>query len=119
MTIEKIVEALDARIFTGQSLLSHDVQAACGCDLMSDVLAFGKENMVLLTGLINLHSVRTADMLDCRCIVFVRGKTPSPDMIELAEERDIALLATEHTLYVACGMLYQLGLPSDAKANTP
>lgn len=115
MTIGKIKDILDAQIYTGEALTGHDVEAACGCDLMSDVLAFGKENMVLLTGLINLHSVRTADMLDCRCVVYVRGKAPTQEMIDMAVERDITLLATEYTLYTACGLLYCEGLSGDAK----
>jgi hypothetical protein len=75
------------------------------------VLAFVKENCLLLTGMVNAHVVRTAEMLDVPCIVFVRGKVPTQDMIELAVQTGVTLLTCEYTLYEACGRLYQNGLP--------
>ena len=77
---------------------------------MSDVLAFVKEQAVLLTGLTNLQVVRTAEMMDMKCIVFVRGKKPTEDVIELADESGIVVLATDERMYVACGKLYENGL---------
>ena len=74
--------------------------------MMSDVLAFVKDQTALLTGLVNPQVVRTAMMVDMRCIVFVRGKNPTPEMIELAEENHIVLLSTELRMYEACGRLY-------------
>ncbi|NLG24621.1 MAG: hypothetical protein GX558_04650 [Clostridiales bacterium] len=115
MTIARIRELLDARVLTGDDHLDADIAVACGCDLMSDVLAFAKENMALLTGLTNQHSVRTAEMLDVRLVVYVRGKQPTPDVVEMAAERDIALLATDLTLFNACGMLYANGMAGDSK----
>lgn len=78
--------------------------------MMSDVLAFVKEQAVLLTGLINPQVVRTAEMMDMRCIVFVRGKTPPQEVIELAKETGLVLLASKERMYPACGKLYATGL---------
>ena len=78
--------------------------------MMSDVLAFVKDQSVLLTGLVNPQVVRTADMMDIRCIVFVRGKRPDNDIIELAQERDIALMSTGLRMFTACGLLWEKGL---------
>ncbi len=77
---------------------------------MSDVLAFVKDHAVLLTGLVNPQVVRTAEMMDIDCIVFVRGKIPPENVIELAESMDIAVLSTQERMYVACGKLYAGGL---------
>ncbi|HSV55939.1 MAG TPA: hypothetical protein VLH39_02385, partial [Magnetospirillaceae bacterium] len=74
MTVRHIAELLDARIHAGEAELDLEVCAACGADLMSDVMAFVKEKVVLLTGLVNPQAVRTADLLDIRVIVFVWGK---------------------------------------------
>lgn len=74
MKIKEIVSILDADILCGEEHLENEVHSACGADMMSDVLAFVKEQAVLLTGLINPQVVRTAEMMDMRCIVFVRGK---------------------------------------------
>lgn len=78
--------------------------------MMSDVLAYVKDQSILLTGLVNAQVIRTADMMDMLCIVFVRGKEPSEDMIELANERGISLMSTEHRMFTACGLLWENGL---------
>jgi hypothetical protein len=82
---------------------------------MSDVLTFVKEQTVLLTGLNNPQVIRTAEMLDVSCIVFVRGKKPTQDIINMALERDIVLLSTDNTLFEACGKLYEGGLRGDMR----
>lgn len=115
MTIRDLVTYLDAQVLLGEQFLDHSVESACGSDLMSDVLAFVKDKTVLITGLTNTHVIRTAEMLDITCIVFSRGKVPGEEVVEMARERDIAVLTTKHTMYVTCGILYAHGLPGNAK----
>ena len=110
MKIRDIVEYLNAKIIFEHNLDKH-VYSACGADLMSDVLAFVKYNSVLLTGLVNQHVIRTAEMIDIACIVFVRGKYPPADICELAKEKGITLLMTQASMYEACGILYKHDLP--------
>ncbi len=110
MKISKIIELLEAKIIVGEDKVDNEVHSACGSDMMSDVLAYVKEQAVLLTGLTNLQVVRTAEMMDMKCIVFVRGKKPSADIIELAKESGIVILCTDERMYVACGRLYENGL---------
>jgi hypothetical protein len=111
---EKIIELLDGTLLSG-SFPQEEIQSACGSDMMSDVLAYPKEHMVLLTGLINQHVVRTCEMLDVLMIVFVRGKNPPQDVLDMANELGIAVARTPHTLYESCGRLYRNGLPSGAR----
>lgn len=110
MKIRTIKELLDARLIVGEDFLDSEVLSACGSDLMSDVLTYVKEQTVLLTGLNNPQVVRTAEMLDVSAIVFVRGKVPTTDIIQMAVERNIVLLSTANTLFEACGKLYEGGL---------
>lgn len=110
MKISTIRELLGATVVCGEELLGDHVYSACGSDMMSDVLAFVKDQAVLLTGLVNTQVVRTAEMMDMRCIVFVRSKQPTPEIVELARESGIVLLATPKRMYEACGILYANGL---------
>ncbi|MCL1819104.1 MAG: DRTGG domain-containing protein [Oscillospiraceae bacterium] len=110
MKLSDVKTILDAKIFCHDDLLDEEVNSACGSDLMSDVLAFVKNQSILLTGLNNQQVVRTAEMMDMSCIVFVRGKAPEASVINLAEARGLALMATELTMYQACGKLYAAGL---------
>ena len=110
MKISTIKDLLDAQVICCEEGLCDHVYSACGSDMMSDVLAYVKDQAVLLTGLVNPQVVRTAEMMDMKCIVFVRGKEPDEDMIELAVERDIVLLGTKLEMFTACGLLYKNGL---------
>lgn len=116
MKIKEVQSILKANVWTGEEKLEKEVHAACGCDLMSDVLAFAKEEVLLLTGLVNPQVIRTAEMLDIKAIVFVRGKAPTEDMIKMAEQKKMIILSTDYPLYIACGELYSLGLMHKGEA---
>lgn len=115
MTVADIIRLLDATVICGEEYVHREVHNACGSDMMSDVLAYVKDQSVLLTGLVNPQVVRTADMMDMVCVVFVRGKEPDEDMIELAKERHIVLMKTDHRMFTACGILYSNGLSGGSK----
>ncbi len=110
MKICTIKELLNAEVLCCEENLGRHVYSACGSDLMSDVLAYVKDQAVLLTGLVNPQVIRTAEMMDMVCIVFVRSKEPSEEMLELARESGIVVMSTEKRLYDACGILYTNGL---------
>lgn len=110
MKISTMKELLDANVVCCEEDLSKHVYSACGSDMMSDVLAYVKDQAVLLTGLVNSQVIRTAEMMDMICIVFVRSKLPTPEMIELAKESGIVIMTTDKRMYEACGILYENGL---------
>ena len=110
MKISTMRELLDAELVCCEENVGKHVYSACGCDLMSDVLAYVKDQAVLLTGLVNSQVIRTAVMMDMLCIVFVRSKEPTKEMIELAKESGIVIMKTDKRLYEACGILYSNGL---------
>ena len=101
----------------GEENLGRHVYSACGSDMMSDVLAYVKDQAVLLTGLVNPQVIRTAEMMDMVCIVFVRDKSPTDEMVELARECGIAVMCSSLRAYEACGLLYQAGLQGKAGAD--
>ena len=110
MKISEMQELLEARVLCCEENIEHEIHSACGCDLMSDVLAFVKDQAVLLTGLVNPQVIRTAEMMDMICVVFVRSKVPTQEMIDLASESGIVLMVSDKRLYEACGLLYTNGL---------
>ena len=114
MKISEIRDYLGAEVLCGEENLGHEVSSACCSDMMSDVLAYVKDQGVLITGLLNSQVIRTANMMDMVCIVFVRSKTPTEDMIELADECGIVVMRSELRAYDACGTLYSNGLGREA-----
>lgn len=110
MTVADAVKLLEGQFFSGEDKGGLIIASACGADLMSDVMAFVKDRVLLLTGLVNPQVIRTAELLDIHAIIFVRGKSPSRDMIEMAEDADIILGGTRLSMFLACGKLYEAGL---------
>ena len=117
MKISTIKDLLDAKVICCEEGLSRHVYSACGSDMMSDVLAYVKDQAVLLTGLVNSQVIRTAEMMDMNCIVFVRSKMPTAEMIDLAKENGMIILSTEKRMYEACGLLYSNGLVGNRVKN--
>jgi len=116
MKLKEVREILSAQVIV-EGVEDLELISGCGADLMSDVLAFSKENTVLLTGLTNPQVIRTAEMTDLSLIVFVRGKQPPVETIELAKDRGIPLMKTDKPLYQACGLLYSAGLRAEKLAK--
>ncbi len=117
MKISTIQDLLDAEILCCGDRLNNHVYSACGSDMMSDVLAYVKDQAVLLTGLVNPQVVRTAQMMDMICIVFVRSKQPNEEMIRLAQDAGIVIMTTAKRMYDACGKLYKNGLVGNGEVN--
>ena len=103
MTARDVQKILGARVLTGEEFLDREITSACASDMMSDVLAFSKDHSVLITGLCNPQVIRTAEMLDIVCVIFVRRK-----------QRELIVMETGHRMFSTCGMLYSAGLGGGA-----
>ncbi|MCR4441032.1 MAG: hypothetical protein QHH10_02850 [Peptococcaceae bacterium] len=110
MKLADIKRIINGVSYTSCSLDEIEVVSACGADLLSDVLAFTRAKTLLLTGLIHPQVIRTAEMLDLAGVVFVRGKEPSREMIEMAQSKGIPLLSTNYPMFECCGLLFEAGL---------
>ncbi|TAJ14963.1 hypothetical protein DMA11_03290 [Marinilabiliaceae bacterium JC017] len=110
MEIKKIAEILDARIVCGEDLIDKEIHCGFASDLMSDVLTLDSEGLVLVTGLANLQTIRTAEMADITCVVFVRDKTVTPEMRKIAGENNMVLLECRYSMFRTIGKLYEAGL---------
>jgi predicted transcriptional regulator len=112
--VQKIVEATNLGVDFDDDL---EIETVCGADLLSDVLAYTKSSSLLLTGLIHSQVIRTAEMLDLRGVVIVRGKEPDEEIIQLAKDKGIPLMRTKLTMFVAAGRLFQAGLCGEGNAR--
>ncbi len=112
MNLSEIVKIVNGNYCTTLPVKDLQISGACGADLMSDVLATAQPESILLTGLNNPQTIRTAQMADIRAIIFVRGKYPSPDVVEVAEREHIPLISSPHGMFELCGRLFSAGLPS-------
>ncbi|MDD2533709.1 MAG: hypothetical protein PHC86_03305 [Eubacteriales bacterium] len=111
MKLSECAEVIQASILVPCEDPDLEINVACGADLMSDVMAFScATNQMMLTGLVNPQTIRTAEMMDVKVIVFVRGKNPDQGMLNLAREKSISILTTPLPMFSACGILYKHGV---------
>ncbi|MGC9362358.1 MAG: transcriptional regulator [Candidatus Syntrophosphaera sp.] len=112
MTLKEIIALLDARVLNPGVDIEADIPCAFASDLISDILMCTKEPTLLLTGLTNNQVIRLADMIDLIGIIFVRGKCPPDEIVEMARERNLPMICTNLTMYRSSGLLYNAGLRS-------
>jgi len=112
MNVRELIDLINGHLYNESADLSREILGGCGADLMSDVLASIQPEAVLLTGLCNPQVVRTSVMADVAAIILVRGKTPPPETIALAEKERIALVSSPFGMFELCGRLYAAGLKS-------
>ncbi len=110
MKVSEIIEILNASILCGEERMDIEIKRGFASDLMSDVLTLDTDHMVLITGLANMQTIRTVEMADIHCVLFVRNKQITCEMIELAKEHGMILLQCQYSMFNAVGMLYAAGL---------
>lgn len=111
MRLRDIASLLDAEVLGGHLQLDIEISQALGSDIMSNVLSTPcGDSAVLLTGLTNLQVVRTAEMIDVKAIIFVKGSCPRSEAIRLASEMNLPVLLTNFSLSETCAILNRAGL---------
>jgi hypothetical protein len=110
MKLKEIAAVLNATVSCGAERMEEEVEMGYSSDLMSDVLTLDTDNLVLITGLVNLQAIRTAEMADIRAIILVRNKKANPQMLDLASENGLCILESPYSLFKTSGMLFQAGL---------
>jgi predicted transcriptional regulator len=121
MTLREIRDILAAEVITGNADLEKEITYGFAADLLSDVLALARGTGVqslLITGIVHPQVIHAGNIFDLGAIVFVRGKRPTDETLQLAIESQIPLLATPYIMFETCGLLYQHGLrPSISKVK--
>jgi len=110
MKIRDVVEIIEGEVVCGHEFLDKEVLRGFASDLMSDVLTLDTDDVLLITGLSNTQSIRTAEMSDINCIIFARNKKANDEMINLAKESNIVLIECASSVFKTSGKLYNAGI---------
>jgi len=106
LDIDELIKIIDASVILDLGWLKGNISCVYASDLMSDILSYSKPGSLLLTGLINSQTVRTAEMVEIAVVCFVHGKLPHKETIKLAQQNELPLLTTKYSMFEACGRLY-------------
>ena len=112
MILSEVIQIVEGKLITPNANLQLEIKGGFAGDLMSDVLASIMPESLLITGLSNPQVVRTAIIADVRAIIFARGKSLSPETIQLAIEEKIPVITSKLGLYEISGRLMHANLPS-------
>lgn len=110
MRLRDIAAAVQGEVICGAERLDENVDYAFASDLMSDVLTIKTDDFLLITGLANVQSVRTAEMSDVEYILFVCGKAVTDEMTSLAEDNGMVVIRTDYSMFKTSGILYGAGI---------
>ncbi len=110
MNLNNVIAAIEGKVQTGSEFLNHEVEYAFSSDLMSDVLTVDKDDILLITGLNNVQTIRTAEMADIRFIIFARNKKVNCDIKRLAEENEMVIIESPYSVFKVSGILFKLGI---------
>ncbi|MGB7296570.1 MAG: DRTGG domain-containing protein [Candidatus Aminicenantales bacterium] len=110
MTLAEIRDILECEVLTDGDDLSMEVHQVVASDGMSEILAFAKSSELMITGLTNIQSIRTADIAGVSAVIYCRGKRPDKKVIDFAKLKRIPVMITKMVMFDICGILYNKGL---------
>lgn len=118
MNLNEIITIAEGEVITTELSTDVNIHGGYCADLMSDVLAYSRPRAILLTGLTNPQVVRTAQIAEFRAIIFIRGKKPQQETIEIALQENIPLISSPLGMFELSGRLHDAGLKS-YESNVP
>ena len=118
MNLKEIIQLANGSLLNPAVNTNIQISGGYGADLMSDVLTASRSDAILLTGLTNPQVVRTAQMAEFRAIIFIRGKQPQAETLQIAIQENMPLISSPFGMFELCGRLHQAGLPS-FESNVP
>lgn len=110
MTLDDVRELLKCKLLTPDADLSKEIKEVVASDGMSEILAFARSDELMITGLTNIQSIRTADIAGVSAVIYCRGKCPADNVVEFARRKNIPVLVTDMVMFDICGILYNKGL---------
>jgi hypothetical protein len=116
MTLRDVVDSLGLQVVAGGDDLEREVTGGYASDLLSDVMARGRQGAVWITLQTHSNIIAVAALKELAGIVVVNGRTPPDETIARAQQEGTPLFTTPLTAFEAAGRLYQMGLRGYADA---
>ncbi|MDR1346115.1 MAG: serine kinase [Bacteroidales bacterium] len=108
MTVKEIMTAMNLTLFCGEHNLNQEVAGGYVSDLLSDVMGSASADYAWITLQTHINVVAVATLKDLACIILVKGQQPDPDMLSVAQQKEVILLGTAEEAFETAGKLYQL-----------
>jgi len=110
MKLHRLASTLDLEAKSASAHLDNEVTGGYASDLLSDVLAHGRQGDLWVTLQVHGNIVAVASMKDLAGIVLVNGRQPDDETLERAEAEGVPILVSRLPAFDLIGKLNSLGL---------
>ncbi|BEP28473.1 AraC family transcriptional regulator [Helicovermis profundi] len=110
MNINDIYQNFGFIVLNKDYKLVKEVDDLICCDLLSWVMANGKNNAAWITVQIHNNILAVASLLDFSCIIIPNGIKVDDALISKADEEEIVIFSTDLSSYDIFKKFYEFGL---------
>ena len=111
MRLNEIKDKLNLKILSGSKNIESNVTRGYLSDLMSDVIAHGKEGDIWITYQTHVNVVAIAMMKNMAGIILIQGRELIPAAAKKANQEGLPVLSSSKSAFEIVGELYQMGIP--------
>jgi len=110
MNIQKIIEEFNLTVLSGP--FEKEISGGYSSDLLSDVLAHGKQGSIWVTIQVHRNVIAVASLQSFAAVIISGGRKPDEQTIAEAKKEELNLFSTQMSSYEIVGKLYKLGIPA-------
>ena len=115
MTVGELMDSGLFRVVERGKDPDRTVERVFCCDLLSWVLAHGKQGMAWCTVQTHVNVIAVAVLMEMACVILVEGVEAEPASLKKAQDEDMPVLATSKTAYEVSVLMGQAGVPAPAE----
>jgi hypothetical protein len=109
MKVSELVVLCGGRLLTQAG---GDNEISCGytCDLLSHVMANGREGMAWITVQTHMNVVAVASLHDLACVIIPEGIEVEEIILRKADEEGVAIVSSSRTAYELASLMSGVGI---------
>jgi hypothetical protein len=108
MKVSALVEKIGLKSLSEYK--DKEIEGVYISDMVSDIITGAQANGLLVTLQTHKSLIAAANLVDVAAVVFVRGKKPADDVIELARKAGIGLFVAEVDTWSFAKKLIEMGI---------
>lgn len=115
MNVKDFCALIEAKQIVVGANEKREITCGYACDLLSWVLAHGKNGMAWSTVQTHVNVIAVAALMEMSCVILCEGNELEAQALEKATNEGIAVLQTDMTAYEVSGLLWEAGIPAPSE----
>ena len=110
MKVRELMDQINAQCITPDANLDAEISCGYSCDLLSWVLAHGKQGMAWCTVQTHMNVIAVSVLMEMACVILVEGVEIEEASLKKAIQEEMPVLVTDKTAYEVCVLMGQAGI---------